>query len=164
MAQEHVDEVYDYSACSIDTHKIGQLLRNCKEFYSERLVSIVERLISHRPDDRHTLRTVLNKLSYKTDNDKKIDMQLVQDKNKAQDYEEYIDHLAPIKEEIQYPNYLRGLVFPKIGRAGEYYDDKNIDEDGFGHRASSINQGIDEETVTAKQRFYYANRNSSYIG
>lgn len=77
MAQEHVDEVYDYSACSIDTHKIGQLLRNCKEFYSERLVSIVERLISHRPDDRHTLRTVLNKLSYKTDTDKKIDMELV---------------------------------------------------------------------------------------
>lgn len=45
MSQNHLNEVYDYSACYIDRVKVDQLLRNCKETYPEKLVNLVEKLI-----------------------------------------------------------------------------------------------------------------------
>lgn len=59
------------------------------------------------------------------------------------------------------------MVFPKIGRTGEYYDDED-DTDFNQHK--NPNQSIyhnnhaNEESVTANQRYYYSNRNSQYIG
>lgn len=87
MAQEHLDEIYDYSACTLDQYKIQQIIKNCKEYYSERLVNIVERLIVERPEDRLTLRSVLNKLSYKLEVDNKIEMEILENN------EEHIDYL-----------------------------------------------------------------------
>ena len=62
------------------------------------------------------------------------------------------------KKQPEHFNYLKGLVFPKIGKVGEYYNESNID--------SFQKQKIidNEESVVAEQRFYYHNRNSQYIG
>lgn len=65
MSQQYLDEIYDYAACYIDTKKISEILKNCRDIYSDKLVSIIEKLLAIRPEDRLTLRSVLNKLAYK---------------------------------------------------------------------------------------------------
>lgn len=52
-------------------------------------------------------------------------------------------------------NYLSGLIYPKIGKVGEFYN-----EGGNSLRVGSL----DDQSIIAEQRHFYANRNSQYIG
>ena len=119
MRMQHNSDIYDFSACEIDRYKVDEVLVSCKDDYSERLVSIVEKMLVNRPEDRMTLRSVLTKLSYKHDNaNQQIDIELL-NKEKDDDFGLY-DYTSEYQKnkEPEYVNYLSGLVYPKVGRKG----------------------------------------------
>ena len=55
------------------------MISHCKDDYSERLVNIIEKMVIERLEDRLTLRSALNKLSYKQDARNKVDLELMDD-------------------------------------------------------------------------------------
>ena len=99
MRMKENNDIYDFSTCEIDRHRIHELLAQCKEDYSEKLVNIVEKLLLDKPEDRLSLRSVLNKLSYKIESmNQRIDIELLNQNEKDKSFE-YIpkDYLVPQK-------------------------------------------------------------------
>ncbi len=52
-------------------------------------------------------------------------------------------------------------MYPKIGRAGEFYNENKL---ATSHYQESRLSNRDETSIVAEQRHFYQNKNSSYIG
>lgn len=78
MNMQHVNELFDFSACIFSFTKMEELISYARNFYSERLINITKSLLREKPEQRLTFRGLLNRMNERHElENKNVDITLM---------------------------------------------------------------------------------------
>lgn len=114
IMMKHQNDLYDYRGYRIDYTKLKETLALATPQYSRRFVNIIAKLLERKTADRLSIKEALNSLedTVAIDNNDIVELMLLE--QKPVEVEEERIYLPRLELPPQYPNFLAGIVHPKV--------------------------------------------------